>query len=383
MRILHFALSCFYIEGYNYQENIIPRLHAQDGHQVMVMASCFSFDESGNGCMINPCRYVNEDGVEVIRLPYRRLFSNRILRRARLYPGVKNLIRKFMPDVMFFHGCSAYEIITAAKYKKRNPNVRFYIDNHADCNNSAHGFLSMNIEHKLLYRSILHRALPQIDKVLCISLEAMEFCKEVYKMPKECLEFYPLGGIILSEDERTQARRYIRNEEHITDDTIVFVHTGKMDQQKHTLELLRAFSKADGTNLCLWLIGVLKEDISEAATDIIQKDLRITYLGWKDTTELQRYLCASDIYVQPGSQSATMQQAICLGCAVILFPHRSHVPYLKQNGYFVENEADIYERIIEISKQPEIISHMSDNSLKIAHELLDYRKQAKRVLIEI
>ena len=39
MRILHLCLSCFYIDGYNYQENILPRINHEDGHDVRILAS--------------------------------------------------------------------------------------------------------------------------------------------------------------------------------------------------------------------------------------------------------------------------------------------------------------------------------------------------------
>lgn len=39
MKILHLCLACFYIDGYTYQENILPRINREDGHDVRILAS--------------------------------------------------------------------------------------------------------------------------------------------------------------------------------------------------------------------------------------------------------------------------------------------------------------------------------------------------------
>ena len=51
---------------------------------------------------------------------------------------------------------------------------------------------------------------------------------------------------------------------------------------------------------------------------LIKSDDRVTYLGWKTGDELIEYLCASDLYLQPGSASITIKQALCCGNAVVV-----------------------------------------------------------------
>jgi hypothetical protein len=46
MKIVHMCLSCFYIDGYFYQENEIIRQNVDDGHDVVVIASTESYDVS-------------------------------------------------------------------------------------------------------------------------------------------------------------------------------------------------------------------------------------------------------------------------------------------------------------------------------------------------
>ena len=58
MKILHCCLSCFYIDGYSYQENELIREHVQAGHDVLVLASTESFDETQKKTYLNPGEYI-------------------------------------------------------------------------------------------------------------------------------------------------------------------------------------------------------------------------------------------------------------------------------------------------------------------------------------
>lgn len=379
MRIIHFALSSFYIEGYKYQENVIPSIHAYNGHAVLMVASCVSFNEKGEPCLVEPSHYHSNDGFEVIRVPYKKPFTSGLLRRVKLYDGVYEIIDNFKPDIMYFHGCSALELNTIVRYKKKHPNVVLFIDNHADRNNSASSHVSLLVQHKMLYKPALKKALPYTEKVLCPSIECMDFCREVYGVPDEKLEFYPLGGIIFSNEQREEIRHDIRSKENVPEDAVVFTHSGKMDKNKRTIDIIKAFKMVDNQDFRLWIIGVLMDDVRNNVLAEIRTDNRISFLGWKNSDDLQQYLCASDFYVQPGGQSATMQNAMCCGCALMLYPHKSHKPYIDGNGYYISTVQDMKDAFSEISVNPKEIASMKKKSFEIASEILDYNKIAARI----
>lgn len=381
MRIIHFALSCFYIEGYTYQENVLPKIHADTGNSVLMVASCISFDDKGKAIIVEPTRYHSKDGFDVIRVPFRKHYERGLSRRMKLYEGVRDIITSFKPDIMYFHGCGSVELLTLVEYKKEHSEVKLFVDNHADGNNSATNFLSYYALHKIVYKNVIKRALPYIEKVLCPAIECMDFCRNMYDVPDSKLEFYPLGGVILDEKIRNDYRNLIRNRENISSNTLVFTHSGKMDAKKRTLEIIEAFSSVHDPKMRLWIIGVLMDDVKEKVSKEILKDERITFLGWKSSEELTQYLCATDCYVQPGGQSATMQNAMCCGCAVILYPYRSHAPYIDGNGYYVETVEDMKSIFLDISIHPGKIKEMRKKSIEIASELLDYNKLAARVCI--
>lgn len=379
MKIVHCCLSNFYIDNYNYQENALPRQNKLDGHDVSIIASTETYINNTDFGYVEPSQYVSEDGILVRRIPYRKIPIHFIRRKVRSYRGVYQLLEWENPDVILFHGIPAWELKNIAKYKVAHPEIKLYVDSHADLNNSARNFLSKNILHKLFYKSIVKSAYPYIDKIFYISYETKDFLTAIYNIPEDKLEFYPLGGTIMGDKEYHAKRNRIRKELDILNDDILFVHSGKLDKLKRTEDILRALFKVSSERLRMVIVGSIPEDMKPVLEPFIEADKRVNYVGWKTADELVEYLCAADVYVQPGGQSATMQNAICCGCAVMIYPHKSHKPYLQGNGYYVKSIEDMKRVFQEIDNNPSVLKNMSDNSMKIARELLDYKKLAARL----
>lgn len=382
MKILHCCLSNFYIDGYNYQENMLVREHVKAGHDVQVLASTEIYDQNGKLSYSAPRRYRSSDGADVVRLPYRKLGPHALMKKIRAYPGVYDRLRSAEPDVILFHGTCAWELLSVLRYKKNYPTVKLYLDSHEDFNNSARSFLSKNILHRLFYRPIFRKSIPHVEKILCISIETMDFIGRFYGCPKEKIEYFPLGGSIFNDVDYQSNRNNIRKENGIKPGELIFFQSGKFDKNKKLAEALIAFQTLPRFDNAKYLIaGVLQDDIKDDVEALIAKDERITFLGWKTAPELMQLLCAADVYVQPGSQSATLQNSICCRCAVIVDDVPSHYPFVKGNGWMVDSTEALvqaFEAAIQAFQENEL-GHMRAQSLYIARQLLDYEKMAKRL----
>lgn len=380
MKIVHLCLSNFYYDNFSYQENLLVRQNVQDGHETLVIASTESLDENKKIKFVKPGVYIGSDGAKVIRLEYSSIIPNFLKHKLRSYKGLLKYLVAFNPDIIYFHGLSAYELLTLKQYKRINSKVRIILDCHSDKYNTATSFQS-RILHNFFYRPIFKSVSPIVDKIFCISLETMDFALEYYKAPKEKVEFYPLGGFCMGDDQYFKNRKEKRKLLNIRDDQIVFLHTGKMNKKKKILEALKEFSKNYNEKLVFLIAGSLDKEIEKEVLSLVQSDKRILYLGWVDSNEIQSLLCASDVYIQPGSQSATMQQSLCLRNSVILANVKSHKPFVQGNGWLVNDVSDILPIIQEISFNPEIISIMSEKSYNIALDLLSYEKLANKIYL--
>lgn len=376
----HLCLSCFYIDGYGYQENELVRQHMKDGHDVFVIASTENYGSDGKITYVEPSTYVGSEGAPVIRLAYRKLLPHVFMRKLRMHSGVYEHLREQRPDVIMFHGLCGWELHAAARYKRENPSVRLYVDSHEDENNSGRTFLSKYLLHRLYYGWVIRRSMETFDKVLCVSLETIEFVKENYRIPADRLEFYPLGGHVFADDEYLQRRSRARRELGVDEHEVLLVQTGKMGRRKKVLESLDAFMSTEGTRLRFVLAGILDDEVRDDAMRRIAADSRISFAGWKTSEQLKDLLCAADVYVQPGTQSATMQMSLCARCPVVLDDVLSHRPFVDGNGWLVRDFAGLKTAFAEIRDQPASLARMSARSRQIAQHLLDYRSLAARIL---
>ncbi len=381
MRILHLCLSNFYIDNYAYQENLLPRQNKLDGHDVQIIASCETYVDNKSLGYVSPRQYVTEDEIPIVRLPYRRILPRFVMKKLRMHSGVFRLLEEFKPDVILFHSLCGWELITAVKYKKRNPHVKLYADSHEDMSNSARNFISRNILHKLYYRSIVRYALPYIAKVLYISLGTRDFIIDMYGIPESAMEFFPLGGTVYPDNVYKEKRARMRNNLGLSENDILIIQAGKMGREKKLLESIRAFKERNRKNLRLVIIGSLDDEICDEVQFLLAGSKTISYLGWKESAELMEYLCAADVYLQPGSQSAIMQNALCLRCPVILDDIFSHKPFVQGNGWLLNASKSISDALNEVSQDQGQLKNMSLCSLKIARELLDYKKLAARIYV--
>lgn len=379
MRVAHLCLSCFYIDGHFYQENELVRQHVRDGHDVLVLASTETFSPDGLITYIQPREYVGTEGANIQRLAYRSFLPDKLMAKLRINIGVYDALARFCPQVILFHGTCAWELRTAARYVRDHSDVTLYVDSHEDWNNSARGFISREFLHRCYYGPILRSALPHIKKILCISTESIDFVRDLYGVPSDHLEFFPLGGRPIPEDEYRQRREATRRLYGLEDGNLLLVQSGKQTKRKRLLESLRAVKNCPEPGLRFFIVGVIQEDIRAEAEKLIEDDDRVKYLGWKSTEELTDLLCGGDVYLQPGTQSVTMQHSLCAHCAIIIDDVMAHQFYLRDNGWLVSDRQPL-ELILEKLVNSDL-SAMQRNSFELAKEWLDYSVLSRRILL--
>lgn len=379
LRIVHICLASSYTEGMLYQDNILPSINKEDGHEVLVVSDCTCYVQ-GKISKTYEDDKILDNGVRLVRLGfYGDFLPSEIKNRLRYAPKLETVLDQFKPDVILYHSLVGLGLLTVGRYKKKHPQTRLYLDTHADFNNSATSKFSRWLQYSVFNRLLWRFISKSVDKVFYISEEAGEFIRELYKINDDQLEFFPLGGFVQDSSCRELIRHRVREKYLLSDDDVVFIHTGKFNAAKCTLDILRVFLSLPHSNIRLVLAGVIESDIHDQAKSLLQMDHRVTWLGWKSGEELIELMCASDVYLQPGSQSASLQTAICCGLPILIYPHKSHFPYLKENGFFVDDLSSIRRGIEMFVLNEKLIKEMSANSIAIAEKILDYKKIAARI----
>lgn len=373
-------LSCFYIDDASYQENIIPQINKKDGHEVEIIASTEVFVKNNTLGLTEPKKYLTAENITITRLPYIKILGSFVSKKIRAYTGLYKKIEEFAPDVIFFHGAAAWALNTVAKYKRNNPHVKFYVDSHEDENNSARNLVSRILLYDCFYSRILRRNIKYIDKLFYITKETYNFIKNIYRVKDEKLHFLPLGGIITDTNKRLHTRKLIREEYGLSDNDVLCLHSGKLDKLKRTIETVEGFSNYKSNRFKLLIIGSASEEIKTELDKLIQKDKRVEFLGWKKKEELQNLLMAADLYIQLGTQSVTMQQAMCNGCAVAVYPYESHTFLLVDNAFYIKSSQDITNILQSIDNNIEEFKTKREESFSFAQTKLDYNIIANNVI---
>lgn len=380
MRIVHLCLSCFYIDDFNYQENVVPRFHKRAGHEVHIIASTEIYDEGRRLTYRAPGAYLSSDGIPVERVAYVKWLPLALAKKLRIHSGIYRRLATLRPDVILFHGLCGFELLTAARYKRDHPEVRLFADSHEDGNNSARTWISKHVLHGLYYGTIARRAVRWIEKVFCVSLETVDFVRSSYRIPRGKLEYLPLGGEVWPEAEYRQIRSQVRTQHSFRDNEIIIVQGGKMGRRKRLIESLQVFRKVAPEKCRLVLMGSIDEDIRAEAEALLKDAGFICFLGWKTGAEVTRLLCAADIYLQPGTQSALLQNAICARCAIIAADVPSHKPFHRNNGWLVKSPEELELILRQIEAGTAEIPSMQAASAMVAAELLDYARISKRIV---
>ncbi|MBA2081030.1 hypothetical protein B1J97_04340 [Aeromonas veronii] len=361
-----------------YQDNQLADQNASDGHEVVVVSDCFRY--KGHSIEeIEAEDVILSSGIRLVRMKYDNIVNAFMSSKIRKVSKLEGFLYDFKPDVILFHGVAGYEMLTVSKYKKDNPLVKLYIDSHEDYHNSGTVWLSMFFQYKIFNRWIVRKIRKNVDKFLYLSYESRDFCQEIYGLKNDELEFYPLGGNIIDSDVKHRFRAEVIQQLGLSNDDILIVHSGKFAREKKTQELLESFISVRNEKLKLILIGSIPPEMQLVLYPLIESDHRVHFLGWMNSDELVKYLCAADIYAQPGTQSATMQNAICCGTPVALYPYESHVPYVVNNGIFIKNKADYVGMFAGLAEGQFDLGAMSAASYVMAYDLLDYRKLAERL----
>lgn len=127
MKIVHLCLSSSFIDGYSYQENILPKYHVKLGHDVTLIASTESITSSGKTSFDAPVGIHFENGYKVIRIAYKKGFMYKIWRRLRIYSDISRLLDEEKPDIIFSHGVQFWDAFKVTDYVKKHFKVALFV----------------------------------------------------------------------------------------------------------------------------------------------------------------------------------------------------------------------------------------------------------------
>lgn len=341
-KILHLCLASFYHDNFNYQENILPKHHKLLGYDVKLIASRMTYLDDGVLGLTEPMRYLNEDGIPIVRIDFFLSHFTWLQTKLRIYKGLYTELVEFSPDIIFAHDLQFYPK-DLLKYLSQN-SVLFYSDCHTDFMNSARTFLSRNFLHKIIYSRYVRKLDAYVHLHWGVTDSRSEFLVEFYGINRQKVKTLNLGYDDTVQIEQLEwSKKGVAN----TEEKIFFVTGGRIDGRKNIIELIRGWSKGPD-NAQLIVFGEPTEELKQDLFDALSSASRVTYLGWLSYKEILNCIASSDFAIFAGTHSVLWETSVGLGTPLIL---KYHIGYtnLDHNGNVVFIN-DVQEMLEVISK---------------------------------
>lgn len=301
IKILHICLSGQYIDGWGYQENLLPHYLSKQGTENIVITSANHFPS------YLPARKIEEikakgvdylfDGVRIIRIPTKNPTES-----LAFAPSLYSVICDVAPDVIFHHGVVFSTLEIVRRYIKKH-SATLFIDNHADELNMSHNAIWRFVYHKIANRLACQRILPFVKTFYGVSPGRCNFLKKYYSIPSNKVSLLPIGADdelanqIPSKDELRKKYGFNVNDK-------IVVSGGKMGKDKGTDVLISVVEKIPCR---LVLFGSFSDDETKSKAE---KSHNTMVFGWCDRVRTLELLRLADVACWPVHHTTLIEDAV-------------------------------------------------------------------------
>lgn len=306
---------------------------------------------------------------------------NRMLHRyEKMYSSIKNAD----PDIIFIHGCQSWDVAQVIKYLKVRPDVRIFIDNHADFINSGKNWISRNILHRVIWRYCAKRIEPYTEKFYGVLPLRCDFLENIYDIPPSKIELLVLGADDekINFNQRKAVRSLVRERLKISDDDFVLITGGKIDERKNIHLLLQAVEELKDERLKLILFGTSNIEMKPLIERFMQSG-RIINIGWIASSAVYDFFSASDLAVFPGTHSVLWEQSAGSGIPGV-FKYWKGMDHIDVGGncrfLYKDSVPEIKRMLEEILADEEGYREMKKNAEEKGIKKFSYSRISRKAL---
>lgn len=387
MKIVHICLSMGYTEGLNYQENVIIKYQAKDGHDVTLITTDHCFHEGEWGVCRTESDYINPDGVHIIRLPFAFPIPYKINKQIGIFKGFYPLLEQIYPDVIFVHNLQFQDLRTVGKYKKRHPDVKVNADNHSDFSNSARNWLSRNTLYRFWWKPCAKAVEKYVDTFFGVMPSRVDFLHNVYGIAPKRTDLLVMGA----DDEAVSAaadplvKKKIRQQYGIDDEDFLILTGGKIDSFKtQTLLLMEAVKQMnrEGTlrPVKLLVFGAVEEALRQRFDELCD-GVSVQYIGWANNSQSYEYFASAELVVFPGRHSVYWEQVVAQGIPMLCkyWEGTTHVDIGGNVRFLKEDSVELLKyEIMRLVELPDAYDEMKRAALCEKRKDFSYKEIARK-----
>ena len=349
MKITHLCLGCFYIEGAEYQENVLPRKHKQLGYDVSIVSSTYCFTSDGIEKQRPTGKYINNDGIPVTIINYNKKFKD-FSKTYKIYENLYNVIFEEKPDIIFIHGAQFFSVGQVVRYKRKFPNVKIFADQHSDYINTPVNTWKRKLFYRYVGGYFVRKIANYVEKFWGVTPLRVKFLQDVYKLKPNITDLLVMGGDEAKIDfiNKEKIRKELRENYNISEEDFLIVTGGKIDRRKNIHMLMQAVCEMDMTNVKLVIFGQPNDEM-HSIVDVFSKNDNIRLVGWIPAVKAYDWFLSSDLAVFPGTHSVLWEQAIACGLPGV-FKYWEGMTHVNIGGNCIFLKEDSVEEIKVVLK---------------------------------
>ena len=380
-KIAHICLLGTVTPGGSYNENLLSKYHARMGFDTFVICSRWQQNTTGGHKMHPQTSYTNENGVHVRRLSM--IGRETPYKKFKLFKNLTHTLEEIKPDILFIHGCQTLHVFTIISYIKKYPDVKVYVDNHADFSNSARNWLSKTVLHKLLWRFCAHSIEPYTTKFYGVLPARVDFLKNIYKLPAEKCELLLMGADddLVAKASLPEVRCSIRQKYGIEEDDFLIVSGGKFNSTKRQiLFLAQAVHNMTNPKVKLLIFGPISKEL-KPAVDQFCDGKKIQEIGFIKGEDSYQYFAAADLVCFPGRHSVFWEQVTGQGIPMLVkdWPGTHHVDVGGNVRFLTQDSAEEMQQAIEfLLSHPDAYHAMKKIAQQNGMKYFSYKEIAKQ-----
>lgn len=381
MKIAHICISAPYIDGWGYQENLLPAYLCKVGCENVVIAPSDTFPNYLSPDEVERIKAKGKDysigAVRIIRIPTVSVTSSFIIPK-----GLESALESIKPDAIFHHNVNPTSLLVAGRYSHKHK-VPLFVDNHADEINMSSNILWHLVYYNFACRLACRYVRKTLSKAYGVTVSRCHFLKKYYGIPENLVDFLPIGADVSLADT-LRDRTEIRSELGVSDKDFLVVSGGKMSEGKGTDNLIKSVEELanNGLKVRLVLFGKFEDE----RTRKLAVESRMTNVkGWCERTETLELLKAADVVCWPVHHTTLCEDAIAVGTPLILRKTDTTSHLIEGNGIWLETSSEngLKNALNTLAcLSPEMRKAVS-LACRLKKESLSYVTLAKKVLNDI
>lgn len=306
-------------------------------------------------------------GVNILRVKIKTYISSRAIYRGSTF----KMIDKLKPDLLFVYDIDTYSGIRFVfREKKLSYPVIF--------NSTMLEMASRNRFAKLFRIFYKKFITPTIVKrnLHIIKTQDDDYIHKAFNIPLNLSTYISFGSDTSFFHPDRSIKNVFRKKHQLDDNQILFIYAGKLDSDKGSDLLAKAFKKKiiskKGYEAVLVLVGNFKEDDIKLVNDFALSKSKIIRFDTVPYTDLDKFYKSCDYSIFPKQVSTSFFDVQACGLPVILEKNDINIARTAfDNGYTFEqnNVSDLVAKIEKmLDEHEDNYKHLSENSYKMVRK---------------